>query len=63
MTFEQVLKCCRAWGNSLPLSFNFGYDSDYHERIKQNKEYLEGQDLNELYNNMDLMGFLWACDN
>jgi len=57
-------KCCRAWGNSLPLSFNFGYDhSDYRERVEENKAYLEGQDLNELYNNMDLTGFSWACGN
>jgi len=51
----------RAWGNSLPASFNLGYDhGEYRERVDDNQEYLESQDLNELYNDVDLAGFSWA---
>jgi hypothetical protein len=53
-------KLSGAWGNSLPASLNTGYDhGDYRERVEENQESLMHQDLNALYNNVDLTGFSW----
>ena len=51
-------KFYRAWGNSVISTFNFEDDhGDYQERVEQNKEHLEKEDLNELYEDTDLTGW------
>ena len=47
----------RSWANSIILSFNLSYDhGDYRERIKENKDALKKQSLNDLYKDSDLTG-------
>ena len=49
----------RTWGNSLFASFNLSYDDgDYRERIDKHKAALEKLDLNALYGNEELTGFV-----
>jgi hypothetical protein len=44
--------------NSLPASFNVGYDhGDYRERVDKDQAFLEKLDLNALYKQTELTGF------
>jgi hypothetical protein len=48
----------RTWSNSLFASANLTYDhGSYRERVEQNKDYLEEENLNQLYQNKALTGF------
>jgi len=49
----------QAWGNSHFSMFNVGYDhGDYRERIDAVKEDIQSLDLNKLYENSELTGFV-----
>ena len=51
----------RTWNNSLFASFNLEYDhGEYRERVDRYKEALEKLDMNKLYKDSELTGFLWG---